>query len=159
MKRQSIRFRTDMDSQEDLEFFLSAYGFCRRFYLTDYAGYRYDYTPGKRVPPVWDYIANQMKLLSVAGRVAVVSSNAHKAVEERILRLLYSCLHDAVKAGTYDEAWDKLLTVSGLRTYLYALQGKGEFYKVAKWFAGEKYRRIRWHFTWRIGLKRLIGRR
>ncbi len=158
VKQHKIRFRTDMQSQEDLEFFLSLYGFCRRFLLLEYAGYRYDFAPGKRFPPVWDFIANQMKLKSVAEQVAVISPKAKKAIEERVVRLLFSCLHSAVEHNMYDEAWDHLMDVSGLRTYMYSTQDKGEMYRIARWFAAERYYRIYRYLKWRIRLRKLIGR-
>ncbi len=151
-----IWFRTDMQSQEDLEFFLSIYPYCEKFSMIRYAGYCYEYVPSKRVPPVWDFIANQLKLLHVAGKVVILSEDARACVKERIVTLLFSCLHDAVERKEYDTAYRKLQGVDGLQDYLLTIEGKGERYRIATWFAHTRYRLIYWYFSCRIMARRIV---
>ena len=158
IKDKSVCFNPNYYSQEDLDFFISCMQHVKYVETISEIVYIYEYAPGKRFPPVWDFIANQMKLKTVAEQVAVISPKAKKAIEERVVRLLFSCLHSAVEHNRYDEAWDHLMAVSGLRTYMYTTQEKGEMYRIARWFAAERYYRILQYFKWRIRLRKLTGR-
>lgn len=141
-----IVFNLHMRSQEDMDFFLSAYGFCNRFRLIPDPVYRYYYAPTKRTPPVWDFIANQLKMLRIGKSRTNLSEEAQSCVHKRILSLLYTGLYDAADRATYDETVEKLIRVEGLSELLKTVPAKGEHAFVARSFAVGKYGRILWYF-------------
>lgn len=153
-----IRFNTQMRSQEDLDFFLSAYAFCDRFSIIPNACYRYDYSPGKRTPPFWDFLANQLKLLRIAQEKVPLSDDARGQVYSRILLLLYSGLHDASAGGDYHGAIARLENVAGLKDVLRDIPKHGERGFVARCFIAGRYRSIRIYFILRGWLRKILRR-
>ena len=139
VKENRIRFSEEMSSQEDLDFLLSVYACCERIGIMPYAGYRYNYAPSKRTPPVWDYIANQLKLIQTAEEKTQLTQTAVYAVQDRIALLLYTFLYDAADHGTCESAIAKLDQVKGLKVYLQKLRVHDEKTCVARWYgAGRK---------------------
>lgn len=142
VKENRIRFNEGMNSQEDLDFLLSVYTRCERIGVMSYAGYHYNYVPSKRMPPVWDYIANQLKLIQTAEEKTQLTQKAEYAVQDRIALLLYTFLYDAVDHGTYESAMAKLDQVKGLKVYLQELRVHDEKTCVAKWYGAGRSRWI-----------------
>lgn len=156
LKENSIRFNEAMYSQEDLDFFLSVYENCNCFVITPYAGYHYDFIANKRKAPVWDFIANQLKLNRIAQEKTVLTPEAKRAVQDRILLLLYTLLYDACDHGWYDEALGKLKAVHGLKDYLRGISASGEKAWIAAWYAKGAYGRIRRYLIVRNRIRDLV---
>lgn len=146
VQKNAVTFNTAMQSQEDLDFFLSAYGFCDAFHIIPQCVYRYDYAPLKRTPATWDYITNQLKLLRIAREKSKLSSQAQSCVQKRILSLLYTSLYVAEEQGNFHEMVRRISCVAGLREFLMSVPAKGEHRVVAKNFASGNYRRIEVYF-------------
>ncbi len=153
-----IRFNTKMRSQEDLDFFLSAYAFCSHFYIIQDPYYRYYYSPGKRTPPFWDFLANQLKLLRIAQEKVHLSDDARGQVYSRILLLLYTGLHDASTGGDFHGAVTQLENVAGLADVLRDIPKHGERGFVAKCFIAGRYRFIQTYFILRGWLRKILRR-
>lgn len=146
VQRNAVAFNPAMQSQEDLDFFLSAYGFCDAFHIIPQRVYKYYYAPAKRTPPTWDFIANQLKLLRLAQEKSELSSQAQSCVRKRILSLLYTSLYTAEEQGHYNEMAQRMSGVAGLRDFLMSAPAKGEHRIVAKNFASGNYRGIEVYF-------------
>ena len=142
VKENRIRFSEEMSSQEDLDFLLSVYACCERIGIMPYAGYRYNYAPSKRTPPVWDYIANQLKLIQTAEEKTQLTQKAEYAVQDRIALLLYTFLYDAADHGTCESAMAKLDRVKGLKAYLQDMRVHDEKTCVARWYGAGRNRWI-----------------
>ncbi len=151
-----IRFNTQMQSQEDLDFFLSAYAFCGRFHIIPNTCYRYYYSPGKRTPPFWDFLANQLKLLRTAQEKVQLSDGARGQVYSRILLLLYTGLHDASAGGGYHAAVARLENITGLTDVLRDIPKHGEPGFVAKCFIAGRYQSIQTYFILRGWLRKIL---
>lgn len=151
-----IEFNTNMRSQEDLDFFLSAYRFCDSFHIVSECLYAYYYAPSTRIPPVGDYLANQIKLLRTANACTEVSSYARNAVSTRILSMLYTALYFAAEDGNYSGTLEKLQCVDGLLELLKAVPAKGEHGFVARNFAAGRYQRIKRYFAVRKKIRDLV---
>lgn len=141
-----LAFNTAMQSQEDLDFFLSAYGVCETFCVIPECLYCYYYAPAKRIPPVWDFIANQLKLLHLAQENCRLSEHAKACVQNRILSLLYTSLYASAEQGSFDSMVKKLCGVLGLDEFLKETPTVGEHAFVAKNFVSGKYNLIKWYF-------------
>ena len=126
IKDYGLRLRTDMRSQEDLDFCLSYLAYCNRFSLIENTDYIYFYQPGKREPPVWDYISNQLKLQRIAENATVLSGAARTSVEQRIVTLIYSFLYDGEQAGEVPARVQRLRQIEGLQGYLQRIVPKNE---------------------------------
>lgn len=137
-----IMFNPNMRSQEDMDFFLSAYGCCSRFRLIPDPVYRYYFAPTTRTPPTWDFVANQLKMLRIGGIRTKLSVETQSCVHRRILSLLYTGLYHAVDRSNYDETVEKFIQVEGLTELLKIVPAKGEHAFVARNFAAGKYGRI-----------------
>lgn len=162
IKENSIKFDSNMKSQEDLSFCLSAYYNCKSFYLTDYAGYNYYYVESSREPAVWDYISNQLKLIHLANIRTDLTENAMMAVQSRVLLLLYTYLYNAVDSKKYKNAIEQLNGVQGLQEYLRKIKITNERTLIAKWYNEGKYRLIYYYYKVRNGIRdffRLISRK
>ena len=107
-----------MYSQEDLDFCLSYFDKCCRFGIIQNVDYQYHYMEGKRIPPVWNFIENQLKLCNIAQKKQQLSQTAQKEITERINLLIYTFLYDAEKNGIFWKAIENLDNVDGLRNYL-----------------------------------------
>jgi len=151
-----IEFNTNMRSQEDLDFFLSAYRFCDSFHIVSDCLYAYYYAPSSRIPPVGDYLANQIKLLRTATACTEVSSDARNAVYTRILSMLYTAVYFAAEDGDYAGTMEKLQCVDGLKELLEEVPAKGEHGFVARNFAAGRYQRIKHYFAVRGKIRDLV---
>lgn len=148
-----LEFNRAMQSQEDLDFFLSAYGVCETFRIVPDCLYCYHYAPAKRTPPVWDFLANQMKLLYLARKRCSLSDEAEACVQKRILSLLFTSLYTAAEQGGFDGMARKLSGVSGLKEFLKETPADGEHGFVAKSFVSGKHTRIKRYFWIRNKLR------
>lgn len=155
---QNIRFCEHMYAQEDLEFNLSVYEQCNCLAIMEYAGYEYVYVPGKRRPPVWDFLANILKMYRIASQKGSLSAEAEEAVYSRIRDQLFACLYDCDSDLFHDQTVQKVREVQGLTAYLRSRKHKGEKGMIISWFLAEKYRRIYRYFRIRKGLKKRMGR-
>ncbi len=151
-----IEFNANMKSQEDLDFFLSAYRFCDTFHIIPDCLYAYYYAPSSRIPPVGDYLANQIKLLRTANARMEVSSDAGNAVCTRILSMLYTALYFAAEDGDYAGTVEKLRCVDGLIELLREVPAKGEHGFVARNFAAGRYQMIKHYFAVRKKIRDLV---
>lgn len=142
----ALAFNLAMQSQEDLDFFLSVYGFSEAFHVIPQCVYQYYYAPPKRTSPTWDFIANQLKLLRTAQRKCQLSPQALACVQQRTLSLLYTSLYIGTEQGTFREMVERMNCVEGLRDFLIDVPAKGEHRIVAKNFASGNYRRIEVYF-------------
>lgn len=161
VKSNDIAFNTAMQSQEDLDFFLSVYGSCQVFHLSDQRLYQYYYGQPKRTPPTWDFIANQLKLARIARERTMVAPEAMGCVQKRILSLLYTGLYTAADDGTFYDVVRRMEQVKGLPEFLEEIPAAGEHRFVAAAFSAKKYKRIYWYFVLRNrvrdGIRKLRG--
>lgn len=146
IKKNSLKFNSNMKSQEDLDFCISVYYNCNSFYLTDYDGYNYYYAESSREPAVCDYISNQLKLISLARVKTDLTTEAVMAVKSRILLLIYTYFYDAVECKNYENAVRQLNSVRGLREYLNDTKIKDEKTLIAKWYHSRNYRMIYYYY-------------
>ena len=151
-----IEFNANRKSQEDLDFFLSAYRFCDSFHIIPECLYAYYYAPSTRIPPVGDYLANQIKLLRTAKACTNVSSDAEKAVHVRILSMLYTALYFAAEDRDYAGALEKLQRVDGLKELIKEVPAKGEHGFIARNFAAGRVQVIKHYFTVRRKVRDLV---
>lgn len=156
VKNNGILFNTNMNSQEDVDFFLSVYEHCGRVCAIRFAGYQYDYVPGKRVPPTWDFIANQLKLLRIAQKKANLSGEAIACVHGRTLSLLYTGLYTASEQGNFEDAVQRIARLEGLHDLLKSVDASGEQSFVARNFALGRYDRIRRYFAIRNQIRDVV---
>lgn len=156
VKNHGILFNTNMNSQEDVDFFLSVYEHCDRVCAIRFAGYQYDYVPGKRVPPIWDFIANQLKLLRIAQKKTNLSGEAITCVQNRILSLLYTGLYTASEQGNFDDVVQRIAQLEGLHDLLKTVDARGEQGFVARSFAAGRYDRIRRYFAIRNHIRDVV---
>lgn len=156
LQRHSFRLREDMYSQEDLEFCLSVFEEVNRFASIDCDSYQYCYSPGKRQPPFWDFIANQLKLLRIAQKKTKLSGEAINCVHSRILSLLYTGLYTASEQGNFDDMVQRIAQLDGLHDLLKTVEAGGEQGFVARNFAASRYDRIRHYFAIRNRIRDLV---
>lgn len=156
VKNNGILFNANMNSQEDLDFFLSVYEYCDRVCAICFAGYQYDYVQGKRVPPFWDFIANQLKLLRIAQKKANPSGEAIACVHKRILSLLYTGLYVASGRDDYAAVVQRVVQLEGLTAVLKTAKASGEQGFIAQSFAAGKYDRIRRYFVIRNRIRDIV---
>ncbi len=146
VQQNGLKFNTAMQSQEDLDFFLSAYSLCETFRIVPECLYCYYYAPPKRNAPVWDFIANQLKLLRLARENYRLSDEAGTCVQKRILSLLFTSLYTAAEQGGFDVTVQKLRGVAGLKEFLENTPAAGEHGFVSKNFVSGNYGRIKRYF-------------
>lgn len=118
IRKWNLTLREDMYSQEDLDFCLSYFDKCCKFGMIQNTDYQYHYAEGKRIPPVWNFIENQLKLCNIAQKKQRLSHVAKKEITERINLLIYTFLYDAEKKDIFWKAIESLDKVEGLRKYL-----------------------------------------
>lgn len=156
LQRHSLRLREDMYSQEDLEFCLSVFDEADRIAFIDCDSYQYCYLPGRRQPPYWDFIANQLKLLRIAQKKANLSGEAIACVHNRILSLLYTGLYTASEQGNFDDTVQRIAGLEGLRDLLKAVDASGEQGFVVRNFAAGRYDKIRRYFAIRNRIRDVV---
>lgn len=118
VKKNNIFFDVKMRSQEDLDFYLSYYQYCKVFSMIKKASYCYFFESGKRKPPYEDFIKNQLKLAASAEKAVKITSRGNDAIKERIFHYIFSILNNAKDHSGYVIAIKKLDGVIGLRSYL-----------------------------------------
>lgn len=152
----NILFNPAMYSQEDLDFFLSVCVYSNSFRLIAQSTYEYFYVPAKRIPPFWDFIANQIKLLQIVNTRTTITLEAKICVYERILSYLYTGLYSAVEDGSYNEIVEKLQRVEGLKELLRSVPAKGEHGFVIRNYTAGRYRVIQRYFVVRNQIRDLV---
>lgn len=149
LREYGIRFNTQMNSQEDLDFFVSVYPYCNDIYVSDYPGYCYYYTQGKREPRFWDYIAVNIKILRIAESKISLSNEAGSCVRERIVSFLYTALYFGVENDQFDYMVNMLNQVDGLTEVVSATAADSIKVIIAKCFVTGKYLAIKRYFLCR----------
>lgn len=157
IKDNTIKFNINMYAQEDLDFNLSVYEKCANFEIIDYAGYKYEYIPGKRKPPVWDFIKNSLKMYRIGSQKIDLSSEAQNAIKERVVSQIFSFLYNCTDIEGYKFAINKLEKIEGLNGYLRSQKITGESKYIIKWYLAQKYERIYKYFSLRKMIKRMMG--
>lgn len=154
----SIRFNENMYAQEDLNFCLSYYDAIDNFYLADYAGYKYFYEEGKRIPPYCDFMRNQLKLLSMAEKNCKLEEKSYSNIQGRILGYVYMMFYEAKSKEDVYKFYNQMKQVDGLDRYLSSCHFKGEIKYIISWYLEEKCERIFWYFKMRGLIKKIMGR-
>ena len=95
IKKHCIRFNIYMKSQEDLDFALSVFKYCKSFYIIQNSGYYYDYSISNRKVPYKDLINNQLKIFQIAKEKIQLSQDDIKSISYRINELVYGYLYSA----------------------------------------------------------------
>lgn len=147
VNKHAVVFNANMHSQEDLDFFLSGYGFSKTIHVIPDCVYAYYYAPTNRTPRFGDYIANQIKLLRVVNMCTEVSVESIACVYQRICSLIYTGLYCAVEENTYLQTLETLLQIKDLKTVLADASVQGEHGFVVRNFVAGRYRCIRWYFA------------
>lgn len=145
----NLRLRTDLYSQEDLEFCLRYFDQCKTFSWVSNTDYQYYKVIGRRVPPVWDFIENQLKLIKIAQKKVQLTAEAGQAVADRIILLIYSYLYNVDDYGQFKEAIAKLEDIDGLKSFLTDVKPWSENNMVAWLFVHGKNKTIFIYFKTR----------
>lgn len=156
IKENGIRFNVEMRSQEDLDFFLSAYPYCQSFRLIPYAGYRYYYLESTRNPPIVDLVSNQLKALCCASQKTKLSLQTQQVILGRIQTLIYTALYHAAGTDEFDPIVRQLDSLDGLIPLLRTAAVKGEQGRIVFWFACGKHTRIQRYFLVRNSIRDMI---
>lgn len=156
LQNHSLRLREDMYSQEDLEFCLSIFKEADQIALIDCNSYQYCYSPNKRKPPFWDFIANQLKLLRIAQKKTHLSDKATACVHDRILSLLYAGLYTASEQDNFEDVVQRVARLEGLHDLLKTVDASGEQGFVARNFALGRYDRIQHYFAIRNRIRDVV---
>lgn len=153
IRKWDLLLREDMYSQEDLDFCLSYFDKCSRFGMIQNIDYQYYYMEGKRIPPVWNFIENQLKLYNITQKKKLLSQVTQRTITERIALLVYTFLYDAEKNNIFWKAIENLNNVKGLRTYLEGITVHDD-----KSFICYEYRKKNYKFIYRYFKCRRIFR-
>ena len=156
IEKNHVRFRTDMYSQEDLDFCISVYQFCNSFCFISNVDYQYYHTTGKRIPPIWDFISNQLKLLCIAEEKVQISEKARWAVKNRILTLIFSFFYNMNCWSEFQKAIIKLKSIEGLLQYLENVKIEDERSLIVWFYRKSWYKILYGYFRGRNLLKRLL---
>lgn len=156
VRENRLHFNTAMKSQEDLDFYLKFYQYCKKFYLTEYAGYFYYYSPSSRYPIIWDYIRNQVKMMEYAGKNIEISATAEKTVLDRIGILIFSGLYTAHTWSEFRLVAKKMESVKNLQSYLKKIPVRNEQGIVVSLFMHQRYKTLYLYFRVRSMIKRVI---
>ncbi len=157
IKKNNIRFRTDMISQEDMDFCLSYYQFCEKIAFISDSGYLYYYQEEKRQPQIYSYIENQLKLIHAAEKKTELTAEAVKAVRDRIVLWVYSLCYNAGDKKELHESMAKLNRIDGLYACLKDITVSNEKTMIAKWYCQRRYQSIYRHFVCRRYLKKAVS--
>lgn len=156
IKANHLKFRTDMYSQEDLDFCLSYYNYCTSFNLISSSQYYYYYVQGKRKPPIWDFISNQLKTYKMASEKVELLSESINAVYERVQLLIYSFFYNVNTKSEMMFAVEKLNNVDGLDCFLSDVGIHDEKSLIVNWYTKRKYDRIYYYFIFRNGIRSVL---
>lgn len=156
IKVNHLKFRTDMYSQEDLDFCLSYYNYCVSFKLINSSSYCYYYVQGKRKPPIWDFISNQLKTYRIASKKVNLLSKSKNAIYERVQLLIYSFFYNVNTKSEMMFAVEKLNKVDGLDCFLLDIRVHDEKSLIANWYTKGKYDRIYHYFIFRNRIRSIL---
>lgn len=156
LKKNKIFFNEAMYVQEDLDFALSAYGVGKKFYLIDFCGYIYRYTPDKRHHPLIQYIQNQLKMLLLAKTQINLLSEAEMAVISRIYNLEYTYLYYLPIDSKFVSECAKLEVLVKFEAYTRDCPIKGEQKFIHKLVLRRKYEVLKYYFCIRHILRRIL---
>ncbi|MCD7864666.1 MAG: glycosyltransferase family 2 protein [Clostridiales bacterium] len=151
-----IRFDEQMYSQEDLAFNLSYFANCESFYVSNYVGYNYYYQPGKRTPPVWDFIANSLKMRRIALSKVKLSDQAEQALQQRIFNNIFCYLYEQKPPEEYISAYEKVRNIEHLPAYLRETHTAGEYRVLVKCILQDNPEKLFRYFKLRDTAKRLF---
>lgn len=146
----------EMYSQEDLDFCLSVFGEVESVVQISCDTYQYNYALGKRSPPFWDFIANQLKMLRIGEMRTNLSNQTKSCVHQRIISLLYTGLYHAADRSDYNETVEKFARVAGLTELLKTVSVKGERAFVVRHFVAGRYGKIRLYFRVRNTIRDIV---
>ena len=156
IRNHHLLLRTDMFSQEDLDFCLSVYPFCKRIVFIDDASYVYYITEGKRIPPIHHFIANQLKLINTARSQVKLTRKSEEAVYRRVSLWVFSMLlASASSYKKFRETIKMLNQIDGLRIYLKPLKSTNEKTFISKLFYRKLYLFIYVYLRCREVIKRM----
>lgn len=149
--RFNLKLREDMYSQEDLDFCLSYFENCNIFGFIQNAEYQYFFTEGKRIPPIWNFIENQLKMDETAKKKFPLSNEAKFQIRERIYLLIYCAFYNIKNKEQYKNILFKLENIRGLRVYLKKINVKIKDEKslIAQLFIQQRYQLIYYYFKCR----------
>lgn len=159
IEKNHVRFRTDMYSQEDLEFCISVYECCGSFCFIPNVDYQYYHVAGKRIPPIWDFISNQLKLLCIAEEKVDLSETARNMVKNRILTLLFSFFNNENCWLDFQNAIMKLESINGLHQYLENVKIENEMSMIAWLYTKGWYKIIYGYFRGRNLLRQILKKK
>ncbi|MCD8231867.1 MAG: glycosyltransferase [Clostridiales bacterium] len=149
-------FDEHMYSQEDLAFNLSYFEKCKSFYVSNYVGYNYFYQPGKRIPPVWDFISNSLNMRRIALSKIKISEQAEQAIRQSVLNNIFCYLYEQKMWQEYILAYVKVRNVEGLVAYLSETHTTGEYRVLAKYIVRDNPKKLFRYFKLRDTAKRLL---
>lgn len=156
IRKWNLLLREDMYSQEDLDFCLSYFDKCSRFGMIQNIDYQYYYMEGKRIPPVWNFIENQLKLYNITQKKEQLSQAAQRAITERIVLLVYTFLYDGEKNNIFWKAIENLNNVKGLKTYLECITVHDNKSFICYEYRKKKYKLIYRYFKYRRFFRNMI---
>lgn len=156
IKANHLRFRTDMHAQEDLEFCLSYYNYCISFDFISSSSYYYYYVPGKRKPPIWDFVSNQLKAFTIASEKVELFPESMNAIHERVQLLIYSLFYHIKLRSEMTLAMEKLNKIDGLYSFLSDTMIHDEKSLIVNWYVKKKYDRIYFYFKIRNGIRSIL---
>lgn len=156
VQKAELRLRADLYSQEDLDFCLSYFRYCSQFGFVSNKDYQYYYKVGKRKPPIWNYIENQIKLIELAKINEGLSEEAEMAVINRIFLLLFTFLYSADTHAKFDEAIERLECVDGLRNHIRNKKVCNEKSFIAWLFIRKQYKVIYVYFKTRNSIRDIV---
>ncbi|MCD7820313.1 MAG: glycosyltransferase family 2 protein [Lachnospiraceae bacterium] len=158
IRKFKIFFNEQMYSQEDLAFNLSYFAKCESFYVTNYAGYNYFYQPGKRMPPVWDFISNSLNMRNIALSKTELSDQAERAIQQRVLNNIFCYLYERKSWQDYILAYDKVRLVENLIAYLSETRTTGEYKVLVRYIVRDNPRKLFYYFKIRDTAKQFLKR-
>ena len=156
IKVNHLEFRTDMYSQEDLDFCLTYYKYCLSFKLIYSSSYYYYYVQGKRKPPIWDFVSNQLKVYEIASEKVELLPDAMNSLFERVQLLIYSFFYHIDTKKDFKYAVEKLNEVKGLSCFLSDIKIRNERSLIVNWYLKKKYDRIFYYFKFRNWIRALL---
>lgn len=154
IKEHHLLLRTDMFSQEDLNFCLSYYEYCDSYTVISEVGYKYFFSEGKRTPPVHHYIENQLKLIHIAEKQANVTKESRLTVRKKIILWIFSLFYHAENRNAFRKSVNTLNSIKGLKEYLATVSGSGEKVLVSKLYYKKRYHMIYQYFMLRRVVKK-----
>jgi glycosyltransferase involved in cell wall biosynthesis len=156
IRHHHLTFREDMYAQEDFDFCLSYFDKCSKYGLIHNADYFYYYVAGKRTPPVWNFIENQLKLYNIAQKKKQLSLEVHRAITERICLMIYVFFYDAERNNEFWNATKQLDNINGLKSYLKNISVHDEKSFICYQYLKERYKIINRYFKCRRVIRDIV---